>query len=195
MTVSRTWPRQLRTALTALVAMTLLTGLLYPLLVWGIGQLAFGWQANGSLLERDGQVVGARHIGQPFDGDRWFHPRPSAAGDGYDSMASGGSNLGPENRRLINSIERNRASIAERNGVRPGQVPPDAVTASSSGLDPHISPAYATIQVDRVAQARDLSPATVRGLVAEHTDGRMLGFLGEPVVNVLQLNLELDQAR
>lgn len=185
--------RQLGTALLTLVAMTVITGLLYPLVVWGIGQTAFAGQANGSLIERDGQVVGSKLIGQSFDGPRWFHPRPSAAGDGYDGLSSSGSNLGPSNPELIQAIKERKAEVAEENGVPESDVPPDAVTASASGLDPHISPAYAAIQVDRVADARRLDPAVVQELVRENTDGRSLGLLGEPGVNVVELNLALEE--
>jgi potassium-transporting ATPase KdpC subunit len=187
--------RQLRTGLLALLALTVITGLLYPLAVWGIGQTAFADQANGSLIERDGQVVGSKLIGQNFSGPRWFHPRPSAAGDGYDGLSSSGSNLGPNNPELIKTTQERKAQIAKQNGVPESDVPADAVTASASGLDPHISPAYAEIQVNRVAAARGLDPATVRKLIRENTDGRSLGFLGEPGVNVVELNLALQRLR
>ncbi|GAB3426917.1 potassium-transporting ATPase subunit C [Flindersiella endophytica] len=188
--------RQLRTGLLALLAMTVITGLLYPLAVWGIGQVAFADQANGSLIERDGQVVGSNLIGQNFLGPRWFHSRPSAAGqDGYDGLSSSGSNLGPNNPELIKATQERKAQIAKENGVPESDVPADAVTASGSGLDPHISPAYAEIQVNRVAEARGLDPATVRKLIRENTDGRSLGFLGEPGVNVVELNLALQRLR
>jgi potassium-transporting ATPase KdpC subunit len=184
-----------------LLAFTLVTGLAYPLAMTAVGQVAFPWQANGSLVRSDGartdsrsDAVGSALIAQGFAGAEYFHPRPSAAGDGYDTLASGGSNLGPLNPDLVTSIEERKAAVAAENGVRPADVPPDAVTASASGLDPHISPAYAAIQVARVARARGLSDAVVERLVAAHTAGRDLGVLGEPRVNVLELNLALDVA-
>jgi K+-transporting ATPase ATPase C chain len=177
--------------------MTVITGLLYPLAVWGIGRTAFADRANGSLIKQDGVVVGSKLIGQDFSkGQQWFRSRPSATGDTpYDGLNSYGSNLGPENPDLIKSIKELKARIAKENGVPESEVPADAVTASSSGLDPHISPAYAEIQVDRVAGARGLNPALVRKLVRENTDGRSLGFLGEPGVNVVELNLALERLR
>ncbi|MGO2749648.1 MAG: potassium-transporting ATPase subunit KdpC [Pseudoclavibacter sp.] len=192
-----------RTTWVAVRAMLLFTAVLgvgYTLVVTGLGQLAFGAQANGSQLRDDqGEVVGSSLIGQPFldaEGNplpEFFQPRPSAAGDGYDSGASSGSNLGPENEDLVGAISERRAEIAELNGVAPAEVPVDAVTASASGLDPHISPEYAALQLDRVAAARELDPAEVRTLVAAHTTGPLLGFLGEATVNVLELNLALDE--
>lgn len=182
------------------LTLTVVLGVLYPLLITGVGQLALERQANGSLVrDRSGAVVGSRLIGQSFtDADgkplpQYFQPRPSAAGDGYDPTASGGSNLGPESAQLIEAIGERRRAIAAFNHVPPSTVPPDAVTSSGSGLDPDISPAYAAIQVERVARARSLDAATVRRLVAAHTRERDLGFLGEPRVNVLTLNLALDQ--
>ncbi len=187
-------------ALRLLIVLTVVLGVLYPLLITGVGQLALRSQANGSpVRDGSGAVVGSRLIGQSFTGahgkplPQYFQPRPSAAGGGYDPKASGGSNLGPENPSLITAIRERRRAIAAFNHVPPAAVPPDAVTASASGLDPDISPAYAAIQVDRVARARSLRPATVRRLVAAHTDGRDLGFLGAPRVNVLTLNLALDE--
>lgn len=183
--------------LRVLIGFTLVTGLLYPLAVTGIGQLAFPWQANGSLVQSDGapttsrsDAVGSALIAQGFEGDEYFRPRPSAGA--YDTLASGGSNLGPNNPDLVASIEDLKAEVAAREGVSPADVPADAVTASASGLDPHISPEYAAIQVSRVARERGLSDAEIERLVAEHTAGRDLGVLGEPRVNVLELNLALD---
>lgn len=174
---------------------TVVLGIAYPLAVWGVGQAAFHDQANGSMVtDSSGTVVGSSLIGQSFAGkqaDRWFQSRPSAAGDGYDAAASSGSNLGPNNPDLLQSVEKRRAALAAADGVPASQVPADAVTASGSGLDPDISPASALQQVSRVAAARGLSAADVRALVAEHTESRQLGFLGEPVVNVLELNLAL----
>jgi potassium-transporting ATPase KdpC subunit len=189
--------RQHLVALRALLALTVVVGLAYPLVVTGIAQTIFGRQADGSLLRRNGVVAGSSLIGQNFTDERgnplpqWFQPRPSAAGDGYDPTSTGASNLGPNNPKLLKAVLERRAQVAEFNGVDPAAVPPDALTASGSGLDPHISPAYARLQVDRVARARGLDPARVRELVSDHTQGRILGFLGEPRVNVVELNLAL----
>ena len=183
----------LRRGAVALVAITVLVGLAYPLLMLGIGQVAFGGAADGSLVRRDGQVVGSRLIGQAFDAPGYFWGRPSAAGDGYDAGASGASNLGPTSQALADAVaERVDALLAAHPGTTAADIPAELVTASGSGLDPHISPAAAAFQVDRVAAARRLDPARVRDLVREHTEGRDLGFLGEPRVNVLELNLALD---
>jgi K+-transporting ATPase ATPase C chain len=184
----------LRRGTVALVVFTVLVGLAYPLLMFGVGQLAFGRAANGSLVQGpDGQVVGSRLIGQAFDGPRYFWGRPSAAGDGYDAGASGASNLGPTSRRLADTVrERIEPLLESHPGATAADIPAELVTASGSGLDPHISPAAAEFQVERVAAARRLDPGRVRALVREHTEGRDLGFLGEPRVNVLQLNLALD---
>ena len=194
----------LRTAGVAVRAMAILTlvlGVAYPLVITGIGQIALPSQANGSLVSVDGRPVGSALIGQPFtDADgaplrEYFQPRPSAAGDGYDARASSGSNLGPENPELIAAITERKAQIAAFNGVEPGEVPPDALTASSSGLDPHISPEYARLQVARVAGERDIPEAAVSKLVDGTIQERDLGFLGEPVVNVLKLNIALDELK
>ncbi|WP_065964712.1 potassium-transporting ATPase subunit KdpC [Curtobacterium sp. UCD-KPL2560] len=179
---------------------TVVLGVVYPLAVWGVGQAAFHDQANGSMVtDSSGTVVGSSLIGQSFDGkgaDRWFQSRPSAAGEeGYDANASSGSNLGPSNPDLLKAVEERRAAVAKADGVSAAEVPADAVTASGSGLDPDISPEYALQQVSRVASARGLSEDTVRRLVDEHTEARQLGFLGEPVVNVLELNLALAATR
>ena len=184
--------RQSFAGLRVLLLMTVVLGAAYPLVIWGAGQ-AFGGRADGSLITRDGEVVGSSLIGQAFEGDTWFLPRPSAAGDGYDPLSTSASNLGPENEELLAAVEERRAEVAEREGIDPADVPPDALTASGSGLDPHISPDYARLQVDRVARARSLDPRQVRALVDEHTQGRILGFLGEDRVNVLELNLDLDE--
>ncbi|WP_439689523.1 potassium-transporting ATPase subunit KdpC [Curtobacterium sp. SP.BCp] len=178
---------------------TVVLGVAYPLAVWGVGQAAFHDQANGSMVNSaDGKVVGSSLIGQSFEGSgsaRWFQSRPSAAGEqGYDANASSGSNLGPNNPDLLKAIEERRAAVAKADGVAESSVPADAVTASGSGLDPDISPAYAMQQVARVASARGLSETVVRKLVEQHTEARQLGFLGEPVVNVLELNLALAKA-
>lgn len=184
--------RQLLPALVAFLAFTLLTGLAYPLAVTGVAQVAFPGRADGSLLERDGRVIGSRLIGQNFAGPRYFHPRPSAAGNGYDAMSSSASNLGPTNEELLKAVDERRAAYRQANEAN---APIDALTASGSGLDPHISPANARLQAPRVARARGLSVREVLDLVDEHTDNRSLGFLGEPGVNVLELNLALDGDR
>jgi len=177
-----------------LVVMTALVGLAYPLAVTGFAQVVLPDRADGSLVHRDGTVIGSSLIGQSFDGQpEYFQSRPSAAGDGYDPLSSGASNLGPESEDLVAAIEERRAAAAALDGTDPADVAPDALLASGSGLDPHISPLYAAQQVARVARERGLSPATVRELVDRYTDGRSLGFLGEPGVNVLLLNLALDR--
>lgn len=182
--------------LRVLALMTLVLGLAYPLVITGIAQVALPWQADGSLITATGarttdreKAVGSAIIGQVTDAEGLFHNRPSAAGDGYDMLGTYGTNLGPLNADLVASIEALKAEIAEREGVSESDVPPDAVTSSASGLDPHISPEYAEIQVARVAAANGLSEDTVRRLVEDHTDGRTLRVLGEPHVNVLQLNI------
>ncbi len=183
--------RQIAPAVIAFLLLTVLTGLLYPLVVTGLAQVAFPSRADGSLVKRDGVVVGSRLIGQSFAGPRYFHPRPSAAGDGYDAMSSSASNLGPTNEELLAAADERRAAYEQANDAA---APIDALTASGSGLDPHISPENARAQAARVAEARGLDEAQVLDLVEEHTDDRSLGFLGEPAVNVLELNLALDEA-
>ena len=188
--------RQTWAGMRVLLLFTVVLGLVYPLAVAGIAQVAFPWQANGSLVSADGthvtapdEAIGSLLIGQAFEGDEWFHPRPSAGG--YDTLASGGSNLGPTNPDLLATVAERRAEVAALDGVDPASAPPDALTASGSGLDPHISPAYARQQVARVAEARGVSTAEVTELVDGATQGRGLGVLGEPRVNVLELNLAL----
>ena len=185
--------RQLPAALGMLIVFTVLTGVVYPLVVTAIGQVAFNDKAEGSLVEVDGKVVGSSLIGQSFTAPEYFHPRPSAAGDGYDASASSGSNLGPANPDFLATVAERVSAYREENGLDDeARVPVDAVTTSGSGLDPHISVANAELQAPRVAEARRIDVDTVLDHVAEHTSGRGLGFLGEEAVNVLELNLALD---
>ena len=182
----------LMTSLLYTVLTTVLFGLFYPLIVTGAAQLLFKSKADGQLIRQNGQVVGSAIIGQPFSSPGYFHSRPSAAGTGYDAANSGASNYGPTNRKLIDRV-RHDAAVAE--GDQPGRpVPIDLVTASASGLDPDITPAAAAYQAARVARERGLSPDAVRQLIEKHEQGRQLGFLGEPRVSVLALNLDLDRA-
>lgn len=195
--------REIRPAIVVLVALTLITGLVYPLAMTGIAQLIFPRQANGSMIERDGKVVGSELIGQNFTSDKYFHGRPSATtapdpkdpnktvAAPYNAANSGGSNFGPSNKALVDRVKGDIATLQKQNPGAP--VPIDLVTTSGSGLDPDISPEAALFQVPRIAKARSLPDAQIRQLVEENTEGRWLGLLGEPRVNVLQINLELDR--
>ena len=186
--------KNLITAVLMTVVTTILLGLIYPLAVTGLAQVLFPYKANGQLIQRaDGALAGSRLIGQPFSSPGYFRSRPSAAGAGYDAAASGGSNLGPTNQKLIDRI---KADVERLQAENPGRlVPVDLITSSGSGLDPHISPAAAEFQVPRVARERRMTEAEVRNVVAAHTEGRQFGFLGEPRVHVVELNLDLDRMR
>ncbi len=186
--------KHLRTAVLMTLVTTVIFGLLYPLGVTGLGQLFFPSQANGGMITRSGQIVGSRLIGQPFSAAWYFHPRPSAAGNGYDPVASSGgaSNLGPTNRQLVDRV---KSDVEKLHSENPGAaIPVDLVTTSGSGLDPEISPAAAEFQIPRVARERHISETDLRALVAKHTLGRQFSVLGEPRVNVVELNLDLDAA-
>jgi potassium-transporting ATPase KdpC subunit len=182
--------KNLLTAVLMTIVTTLLLGLVYPLVVTGIAQVLFPGKANGQLIERNGKIIGSRIIGQAFSSPGYFRSRPSAAGTGYDAANSAGTNLGPTNKKLIDSVKAAVDAARKENPSAP--VPVDLVTTSASGLDPHISPAAAAFQVPRVARERGVPEAEIQRLVAAHTEGRQFGFLGEPVVNVLELNLALD---
>ena len=186
--------RPIMIAVKMTIVLTVLTGILYPLVMVGLAHVAFPAQAEGSLIYRSGTATGSSLIGQNFKSPGYFHSRPSAAGsNGYDATSSSGSNLGPTNKSFIDSVKQRLKGVVEENpGVQPSQVPVDMVTASGSGLDPEISPAAAEIQVQRVAKARGLSEQAVRDLVSLHTQSRWAGILGEPGVNVVELNLALD---
>lgn len=198
---TRTLARQLWVAIRAMLVFTVVLGIGYTALITGVGQLAAPAQANGSIVKVDGNAVGSALIGQSFTDKKgnalpqWFQSRPSAAGDGYDATASSGSNYGPENKDLIEAVKARKAAIAKENGVPESTVPADAVTASSSGLDPHISPAYALLQVDRIARVRGLSETVVHNLVESMIQDRDAGYLGEKTVNVLELNIALAQLK
>lgn len=205
--------KQLRPAIMAVLAFTVLTGLVFPLVITGAARVLFPRQAAGSLVERDGAVIGSELIGQSFSKPEYFHPRPSAAGNGYDAGNSSGTNLGPTSDKLVNGIHKKTAdgkddpgnfdgvkdladAYRKENGLTSDAIlPADAVTRSASGLDPHISPANADLQATRVAKARGMSETQVQQLVADNTEGRTFGVLGEPRVNVLKLNLALDGRR
>jgi K+-transporting ATPase ATPase C chain len=185
--------RNLIAAVLMTIVTTIILGIVYPLAMTGIAQVAFPDKANGQLIERDGKVVGSRIIGQGFSSPGYFHSRPSAAGTGYDAANSAGSNLGPTNKKLIDAVKANVDAARKENPNSP--VPIDLVTASASGFDPHITPASAEFQVPRIAHERGMSEDDVRRLVASSTEGRQLGFFGEARVNVLELNLALDRER
>jgi len=183
--------KNLITAVLMTLVTTLLLGIAYPLVVTGLAQVLFRDKANGQLIERGGKIIGSRIIGQAFSSPGYFRSRPSAAGTGYDAANSSGTNLGPTNKKLIDAVKAAVEAAKKENPSAP--VPIDLVTSSASGLDPHISPAAARFQVPRVARERRVSEAEIRQLVQAHTQSRQLGFLGEPVVNVLELNLALDE--
>lgn len=183
--------RNLVVAILMTLVTTVLLGVVYPLVVTGLAHAMFPDKANGQLIEHNGRMIGSRIIGQSFTSAGYFRGRPSAAGTGYDAANSGGTNLGPTNRRLVDAVKANVAAARSENPDAP--VPIDLVTSSGSGLDPHLSPAAALFQVSRVARERRVSEADVRALVESHIEGRQLGFLGEPRVNVLELNLALDE--
>ena len=179
------------TAILYTVVTTVLVGIIYPIVITAFAQVYAKDKANGQIITRNGVVIGSRIIAQPFTGAAYFHPRPSAAGNGYDPLNSGGSNYGPTNQKLIDRVKADVAALQAENPGKP--VPVDLVTASGSGLDPHITPAGAEFQVPRVAKARSVAESDILKLVQEHTEGRTFGFLGEPRVNVLELNLALDE--
>jgi len=185
---------QLRPAIVMTFALMLVTGVIYPGIVTAIAQALFPRQANGSMVSAHGRVVGSELIAQGFASPAYFHPRPSAAGNGYDAAASGGTNKGPTDRKLADTlIAQSVARVMREDGAVKGRIPADMVTRSASGLDPHISPANADLQAARVAAARGVDAARVRAIVARHVEGRTFGLLGEPRVNVLLLNLDLDR--
>ncbi len=183
--------QHLNVAVRFTIVTTIVFGLVYPLIVTGLSQLLFPRQANGSLIEKNGQIIGSRLIAQGFTSDKYFHPRPSAAGSGYDATSSSGSNLGPTNQQLVERVKHDVAKLHAENPGTP--IPTDMVTTSGSGLDPDISPASADFQVPRVAKARGISADALRSVVARHTAAKQLSVLGEPRVNVLELNLDLDE--
>jgi K+-transporting ATPase ATPase C chain len=190
------WLAELRSAVLAVAVLAIIVGGIYPLVSWGLAQALFPGRSNGSLVTRNGRIVGSSLIGQPFRSPAYFHPRPSAAGEGYDAERSGGTNLGPLSKTLVEAVRARAAAYRAENGLAAdAAVPADAVTSSGSGLDPHISLENARIQSRRVAQARGLSEANVSRQVEACAEGRTLGFLGEPRVNVLLLNLSLDGVR
>jgi K+-transporting ATPase ATPase C chain len=180
-------------AIALTIVLTVLVGIVYPFVITGLSELLFKEKAQGSLIEREEKVIGSRLIGQPFKGAGYFHSRPSAAGSGYDASASGGTNLGPTSKQLFEEQVKGRSKQLHTENPN-AEIPVDLITSSGSGLDPHISPAAAEFQIPRVARERRISEDKVRGLVGKHTAGRQFGVLGEPHVNVLELNLALDEA-
>ena len=183
--------KNLITAFLMTIATTILLGLIYPLIVTGLAQILFRDKANGQIVRRNGEVIGSRIIAQPFSSPKYFHPRPSAAGNGYDAANSGGTNLAPTNQKLIDRVNADAATLHQENPSQP--IPVDLLTTSASGLDPDISPAAAEFQIPRIARERGISESAVHDLVQKHTEQRNLGLLGEPRVNVLELNLALDE--
>lgn len=184
--------KDLITSALMVLVFTVALGVIYPLAVWGVSQVVFPYQANGSLIKNsNGEIIGSELIGQNFTAEKYFHPRPSAAGNGYDAGASSGSNLGPTSQKLIDRIKTDAETLQAENPNQP--IPADLVTTSGSGLDPHISPEAAEFQIPRIAKARNISETDLRKIVAKFTEGRDLGVFGEPRVNVLKLNLELDK--
>jgi len=180
-------------AIALTIVLTVLVGIVYPFVITGLSELLFKEKAHGSLIEKEGKVIGSRLIGQPFKGAGYFHPRPSAAGSGYDAAASGGTNLGPTSKQLLDEQVRGRSKKLRAENPN-AEIPIDLITSSASGLDPHISPAAAEFQIPRVASERRMTEDEVRQLVSSHAEGRQFGVLGEPRVNVLELNLALDEA-
>lgn len=183
--------QNLITSVLMTIATTILLGLIYPLVITGLAQVFFKDKANGQIIHRNGEAVGSRILAQPFSSSKYFHPRPSAAGNGYDAANSGGTNFGPTNQKLIERVRADAATLQQDNPSEP--IPIDLLTTSASGLDPDISPAAAEFQISRVARERGIPESTVRDLVQKHTSPRKLGLLGEPRVNVLELNLALDE--
>ena len=185
--------KQIKTAVLITLVLTVLTGIIYPLAITALSQVLFPQQANGSLITANGKVIGSELLGQNFAKPEYFHPRPSAAGTGYDATSSGGSNLGPTSPDLSKRLSADAAAFHKDNPQQTGPLPSDLITASASGLDPDISPASARVQIARVAQARGISPQQMESLVGANVQGRQLRILGEPRVNVLKLNLDLDR--
>ena len=188
---------EIKTSIIATIVLAIILSGLYPVVVWGLAQLAFPHKANGSLIEsNDRRIIGSDLLGQSFSGEKYFHPRPSAAGSGYDATSSSGTNLGPTSQKLINNVQAAVEQYRKENNLSANElIPGDAVTSSGSGLDPHISVRNAQLQLPRVAKARSLSEENVRDFVRQNTEGPQLGILGDAAVNVLKLNLALDQAR
>lgn len=183
--------KDLITSVLMVLVLTITLGIIYPLAVWSVSQIVFPFQANGSLIKKNGKIAGSELIGQNFSGEQYFHSRPSAAGSGYDAGASGSSNLGPTSQKLIERIKADAETLQKENPAQ--TIPADLVTTSASGLDPHISPAAAEFQIPRIAKARNMSETDLLKFVAQSTENRQFGFFGEPRVNVLKINLALDE--